>query len=149
MGTDAMPQSSPHLTRNATQTALIAAFRQLFSKARRFYQHHAETTDHHNLRRHFCALAELHQHMLYLLPAAQSQCKALRAMTAWDELGAWYDNKRSPASLSTIQHQLVKQLQLQKAVIRKLDLGLYQHSLLHFTASLQIAADQLAEFSPR
>ncbi len=61
----------------------------------------------------------------------------------------WYANKRSHISLSTLQHQLVQQLQLQKTAIRNFDLGPYQNSLLHFTASLQIAADQLANVQTR
>lgn len=123
----------------------LTAFSVLFSKARRFYQYKAETADAGNLRRKFAALAELHQQILYLLPTPQQNCTAAEGMEILYQLSYWYENKQSHRSVATIQQQLLKQLQLQKTLIRNFNLGLYQHSLLHFTASLQIAADQLAE----
>lgn len=144
-----MTQSFLNETSRGKHTELLAAFGLLFSKARRFYQYKAETASSGNLRRHFATLAELHQQILYLLPAPNSDCAISEGMTALYELSAWYANKRSHISLSTLQHQLVQQLQLQKTAIRNFDLGPYQNSLLHFTASLQIAADQLANVQTR
>lgn len=138
-----MTQSLPHQTSTGQDSELIAAFSLLLSKARRFYQHNAETAGSGNLRRHFAALAELHQQTLYLLPKPSQSQVASDGLDALYELSLWYDNKRSQTSLATIQQQLVKQLQLQKAAIKNFDLQQYQTTLLHFTASLQIAADQL------
>lgn len=126
----------------AQATQLLAALSCLFSQAKAFYQHSAETAAPGNLRRQFAALAELHQRVLYLLPphsnATTDEIEALA------ELSRWYNDKPSQPSLHTIQQQLAKQLQLQKAMIRNCDLGPHQMTLLHFTASVQIAADQLA-----
>ncbi len=139
-----MKQSLPNQTSTGQDTELIAAFSLLFSRARRFYRHNAETAGSGNLRRQFTALAELHQQILYLLPKPNQSEVISDGLEALYELSLWYDNKRSQTSLATIQQQLVKQLQLQKAVIRNFDLQQYQKTLLHFTASLQMAADQLA-----
>jgi hypothetical protein len=139
-----MTPSLPNQTSQVRDIELIAAFSLLFSRARRFYQQNAETAGSGNLRRHFAALAELHQQTLYLLPKPSQSQVASDGLEALYELSLWYDNKRSQTSLATIQQQLVKQLQLQKAVIRHFDLQQYQKTLLHFTASLQIATDQLA-----
>lgn len=124
---------------------VLAAFRLLFNNARRFYQHNAETSGSGNLRRQFATLAELHQQILYLLPGPNHRCTNPGSIEALSELSYWYDNKRNQISLPTVQQQLVRQLQLQKAMIRTVDLGRYREALLHFTASLQIATDQLAE----
>lgn len=123
-------------------TQLVAALSRLFTRAKVFYQHNAETVGPGNLRRQFAALAELHQQILYLFPPPDSLATESEALA---ELNYWYSDKRSQASLLTIQQQLAKQLQLQKALIRNCDLRQHQKTLLHFTASLQIAADQLAE----
>lgn len=123
-------------------TQLLAALNRLFTRAKVFYQHNAETAGPGNLRRQFAALAELHQQILYLLPPPEAVVIEVEALT---ELVYWYNNQPNQTSLATIQHQLNKQLQLQKAVIRSSDLRQHQKTLLHFTASLQIAADQLAE----
>ena len=140
-----MTPSLPNQTLTSRNTELIAAFSLLFSKAKGFYQQHAETAGSGNLRRHFAALAELHQQTLDLLPKPGQSEVTSDELDALNELSLWYENKRSPTALAAIKHQLIKQLQLQKAVIRNFDLQQYQKTLLHFTASLQIAADQLAE----
>lgn len=131
------------MTQSLLHTELLSAFSLLFSKARGFYQHKADTAGSGNLRRQFAALAKLHQQILYLLPAPHQSCIAAEGMEDLYELSYWYDNKRSHRSLLSIQQQLIRQLRLQKAVIRNADLRQHQNTLLHFTASLQIAADQL------
>lgn len=120
---------------------LLAALSALFSRAKRFYQHTAETVGPGNLRRQFAELAELHQQILYIFPppGSAADCGAL------SELSCWYNNKPNLASVPAIQQQLAVQLQLQKALIRSGDLHQHHKTLLHFTASLQIAADQLAQ----
>ncbi|MBU1620499.1 MAG: hypothetical protein KJ556_06685 [Gammaproteobacteria bacterium] len=124
------------------QTKLLAALSCLFSQAKIFYQHTAETVGPGNLRRQFSALAELHQHILYLFPPADSSAAEANALSG---LSCWYNTPPNPLSVSAIQQQLATQLQLQKALIRSGDLPQHHKSLLHFTASLQIAADQLAQ----
>lgn len=121
---------------------LLAALSRLFARAKVFYQHNAETAGPGNLRRQFAALAELHQQILYLIPPPEG---AATESEVWPELHYWYRDTLSQTSLTTIQQQLAKQLQLQKALIRSSNLHQHQKTLLHFTASLQIAADQLAE----
>jgi len=123
-------------------TQLVAALSRLFARAKVFYQHNAETASPGNLRRQFAALAELHQQILYLFPPPNAVVTEVEALA---ELNYCYSDKLSQASLLTIQQQLTKQLQLQKALIRSCDLRQHQKTLLHFTASLQIAADQLAQ----
>ncbi len=143
-----MTQSFLHETSTLPRPELLAAFSFLCRNARSFYLHKAETTGSGNLRRQFSALAELHQQILYLLPRPQQSSKLQHITTALAELSHWYDNKFRPMSLSTIQQQLQKQLQLQKAMIRHQQLGQHQTTLLYFTASLQIAADQLSGTKP-
>ncbi len=135
--------TQPFLSKAPTvqTTQLLAALSCLFSRAKTFYQHSAETAAPGNLRRQFAALAELHQRILYLLPP--HNCATADDIEALAELSRWYNKPKQP-SLQAIQQQLAKQLQLQKAMIRNCDLGLHQMTLLHFTASVQIAADQLA-----
>ena len=123
-------------------TQLVAALSRLFTRAKTFYQHSAETAGPGNLRRQFAALAELHQHILYLFPAPDGLTTDVEVLA---ELNHWYSDTLKQTSLATIQQQLAKQLQLQKALIRSCDLRQHQKTLLHFTASLQIAADQLAQ----
>jgi hypothetical protein len=136
--------TQPFLSKAPTvqPTQLLAALSCLFTRAKTFYQHSAETASPGNLRRQFAALAELHQQILYLLPP--HNCATADDLEALAELGRWYNTKPKQPSLQAIQQQLAKQLQLQKAMIRNCDLGLHQMTLLHFTASVQIAADQLA-----
>ncbi|HJS15340.1 MULTISPECIES: hypothetical protein [Rheinheimera] len=136
--------TQPFLSKAPTvqTTQLLAALSCLFSRAKTFYQHSAETAAPGNLRRQFAALAELHQQILYLLPPRSS--KTADEIEALAELSRWYNDKPNQPSLHRIQQQLAKQLQLQKAMIRNCDLGPHQMTLLHFTASVQIAADQLA-----
>ncbi|MDF3123504.1 hypothetical protein [Rheinheimera sp. 1928-s] len=135
------------------QTELLATLSCLFSRAKTFYQHHAESAGPGNLRRQFAALAELHQQILYLFPApksvadnaTESTAESAAESSALSELSNWYHNPPNPLSVSAIQQQLTTQLQLQKALIRSGDVPLHHKTLLHFTASLQIAADQLAQ----
>lgn len=131
------------------QTELLAALSCLFSRAKTFYQHHAESAGPGNLRRQFSALAELHQQILYLFPApervADSVAKSAAESSTLSGLSSWYHNPPNPLSVSAIQQQLATQLQLQKALIRSGDVQQHHKTLLHFTASLQIAADQLAQ----
>ncbi len=131
------------------QKELLAALSSLFSRAKTFYQHHAESAGPSNLRRQFTALAELHQQILYLFPAPKSVAdhatESAAESSALSELSNWYHNPPNPLSVSAIQQQLATQLQLQKALIRSGDVQLHHKTLLHFTASLQIAADQLAQ----
>lgn len=136
-----MTQQFLSKTPTVQTTQLLAALSCLFTRAKTFYQHSAETATPGNLRRQFAALAELHQQILYLLPP--HNCATADDIEALAELGRWYNKPKQP-SLQAIQQQLAKQLQLQKAMIRNCDLGLHQMTLLHFTASVQIAADQLA-----
>lgn len=135
--------TEPFLNKAATvqYTQLVVALSRLFVRAKNFYQHNAETAGPGNLRRQFAALAELHQQILYLFPPADSDGTDIEALP---ELSGWYNDNPNQLSLPTIQQQLAKQLQFQKAVIRSCDLRQHQKTLLHFTASLQIAADQLA-----
>lgn len=123
-------------------TQLIAALSRLFTRAETFYQRSAERVGSGNLRRQFAVLAELHQHILDLFPAAESIATDIEAIS---ELDDWYNDQLNPTALPAIQQQLAKQLQLQKNLIRSCDLRQHKKNLLHFTASLQIAADQLAE----
>jgi hypothetical protein len=123
-------------------TQLIAALSRLFTRAKVFYQQNAEGAGPGNLRRQFAALAELHQQILYLFPPPNAVTTEVEALA---ELSDCYNDKPNQTSLATIQQQLAKQLQLQKVLIRSCDLRQHQKTLLHFTASLQIAADQLAE----
>lgn len=132
---------------------LLVAFTHLFSQAQLFFQHSAEQTDSGNLRRHYSSLARLHQQVLYLLPRGHHHDR-LPAFPNCSELCHWYQNalqeratpnKTNQPQLHNIQTQLQKQLQLQKSMIRACQPGQHQISLLHFTASLQIAADQLAD----
>lgn len=125
------------------QTKVLIALTCLLSRAKTFYQQSAATVTSGNLRRQFSALAELHQQILYLLPDPGSS--PMTHTEELSELNFWYSNQPSQPALHAIQHQLAKQLQLQKTMIRSCDLGQHQKTLLHFTASLQIAADQLAE----
>ena len=136
--------TQPFLSKAPTvqTTQLLAALSCLFSRAKTFYQHSAETAAPGNLRRQFAALAELHQQILYLFPPPNAVTTEVEALA---ELSSCYNDKPNQTSLATIQQQLAKQLQLQKALIRSCDLRQHQKTLLHFTASLQIAADQLAE----
>lgn len=136
-----MTQAFERIPSTIQHTQLLAALARLFSQAKIFYQQSAEAAGPGNLRRQFTALAELHQQILYLLPPPCNHTgDDLEALT---ELNSWYSEKPKHRSLQTIQQQLTKQLQLQKAMIRSCDLGQHQITLLHFTASVQIAADQL------
>lgn len=123
-------------------TQLIAALSRLFTRAKAFYQQNAECAGPGNLRRQFAALAELHQQILYLFPPPNVVTTEVEALA---ELSDCYNDKPNQTSLATIQQQLAKQLQLQKVLIRSCDLHQHHKTLLHFTASLQIAADQLAQ----
>ncbi|MBU0913953.1 MAG: hypothetical protein KKF22_15585 [Gammaproteobacteria bacterium] len=136
--------TQPFLNQASTvqYSQLLEALNRLFVQAKNFYQRRAETAGPGNLRRQFAALAELHQHILYLLPPSSSATHDIEALS---ELSYWYSQKSEQVSLHRIQRQLAKQLQLQKAIIRSCDLRQHKSSLLHFTASVQIAADQLAE----
>ncbi len=91
-----MTQSFLNETSRGQHTELLAAFGLLFSKARRFYQYKAETASSGNLRRHFATLAELHQQILYLLPAPNSDCVVSEGMTALYELSALVCQQTQP-----------------------------------------------------
>ena len=140
---------------------LLAAGTQLFSKAQLFFQHSAEQTSSGNLRRQFSTLARLHQQVLYLLPQNHSN-DSLPTFRDCSELCHWYQHaidkdtihkdqmhhviaQAGQSRLRTIQSQLLKQLQLQKSMIRACEPGPHQLTLLHFTASLQIAVDQFVD----
>jgi len=140
--TKLMTEPLLNTTPTAQQTELLAALSRLFARAKTFYQHTAETVGPGNLRRQFSALAELHQQILYLFPPGDSSAAESSALS---ELSCWYNNPPNQTSVPAIQQQLATQLQLQKALIRNGDLPQHHKSLLHFTASLQIAADQLAQ----
>lgn len=133
-------------TKNASE--LMAAFTAVVKQAQRFFQQSAECTDSSNLRRQFSTLAQLHQQVLFLLPHDQHS-NAAAVAADFNDLYLWYhsaihDTSQRPY-LQRIRMQLDKQLQLQKSMIRANVLSQYKMNLLHFTASLQIAADQLAE----
>lgn len=139
-----MATNLPNDSTKLPHKELLAAFCILFRKARDFYQHNAKVAAPANLRRHLAMLAELHQQILQKLPAAESQSQN-SDMTALTELLCWYSNEPQQIALTSLKQLLTTQLQLQKKLIRQSDLGQHRSNLLYFTASLQIAADQLAE----
>lgn len=124
----------------------LPALQQLLNAAEHYFRHQARHNQSSNLRRQLTLLQQLHQHTVLLLPAApeaaapqDSRIVALRQFYLATE-----QEINSPAALAQLRLQLNKQLQWQKKLLRSQQLGPCHTVLLHFTASLQMAADQLA-----
>ena len=135
------------LTHNSTPPAHqeLYALQQLLAMAQQYFQQQAQQSQSGNLRRQFQQLQQLHQQVLLLLPATEPAANADDQRLA--TLQQFYQNSSteicSPACLSQLKLQLNKQLHWQKTLLRSQQLGCCHTVLLHFTASLQMATDQL------